>query len=254
MTSQADRDRQTLSAISTGVWVVAFVVMAVSASTAADLMSKHGMQWRAGLAIGIATDIGLCIGLLGDQTLARLGTKSAWSTRLRWVGLGMSLVFNCTDAIGVGDQLGAVLHGSPVLLLLVLTEAAQDYRMKLAHVTEAAKPAPVGVQRQPAAVPHGERPLQPPSPPAKTVPSKPVAPAIEQARPSNVTPIRATGTKTQKQLVDEWFAAEVGRRGGDPDAVTGPMLAAQFSAPHLAKKITDVRKRYLAANPTAVNQ
>jgi hypothetical protein len=128
-----DNAENTLKVISVGVWGVALVVMAVSATTAADLFQLHAANWAQGLALGLAIDAALAVALVGDKALAQLGLASGWGTALRWAATVMSLVLNCSAAWLNGDPLGVTLHAIPPMLLIVLTEAAQSYRTALAE-------------------------------------------------------------------------------------------------------------------------
>ena len=116
-----DSAASTLRIISTGVWGVAIVVMAVSATTSADLFRQHAANWGQGLALGLAIDAALAVALVGDKALGQLGLSSGWGTALRWVATGMSLVLNCSGAWINSDLLGITLHAIPPLLLIVLT-------------------------------------------------------------------------------------------------------------------------------------
>lgn len=141
-----DNAENTLKVISVGVWAVALVVMAVSATTAADLFQLHAANWTQGLALGLAIDAALAVALVGDKALGQLGLSSGWGTALRWAATVMSLVLNCSAAWLNGDPLGVTLHAIPPMLLIVLTEAAQSYRtalgvhhMKVAQAQELAE-------------------------------------------------------------------------------------------------------------------
>lgn len=133
MKTSGDSAESTLRVISIGVWGVALVVMAVSATTAADLFQLHAANWTQGLALGLAIDAALAVALVGDKALAQLGLESGWGKGLRWAATLMSLVLNCSAAWLSGDVLGVTLHAIPPLLLIVLTEAAQSYRTALSE-------------------------------------------------------------------------------------------------------------------------
>ncbi len=133
MKTTGDSAENTLKVISVGVWAVALVVMAVSATTAADLFQLHAANWTQGLALGLAIDAALAVALVGDKALGQLGLSSRWGTALRWAATVMSLVLNCSAAWLNGDPLGVTLHAIPPMLLIVLTEAAQSYRTALAE-------------------------------------------------------------------------------------------------------------------------
>lgn len=133
MKTTGDNAENTLKVISVGVWAVALVVMAVSATTAADLFQLHAANWTQGLALGLAIDAALAVALVGDKALAQLGLSCGWGTALRWAATVMSLVLNCSAAWLNGDVLGVSLHAIPPMLLIVLTEAAQSYRTALAE-------------------------------------------------------------------------------------------------------------------------
>lgn len=115
------------------VWAVAVIVMAVSATTTANLMVLHRMSYLQGLALGLAVDASIAVALIGDGLLQRAGQRSGWGTALRWITAAMSLLLNCAQSFMDGDALGVVLHAIPAVLLISLTEAAQDYQLKLAR-------------------------------------------------------------------------------------------------------------------------
>jgi hypothetical protein len=134
--------KRELRAINVGVWMVAVVVMVVSATTAARELAEHGMHPLQGLALGLAVDAGIVVALVGDRMLHRVvGRRSRWGTALRLVTASMSLLLNCAGAWQAGDQLGVALHALPPVLLIVLTEAAQAYRMGLPRSSTPALPA-----------------------------------------------------------------------------------------------------------------
>lgn len=113
------------------VWAVAVIVMVVSATTTANLMAQHRSSYAQGLALGLAVDASIAVSLIGDQLLQASGQRSRWGTALRWITAATSLLLNCAQSFQDRDVLGVALHAIPVVLLISLTEAAQDYQVML---------------------------------------------------------------------------------------------------------------------------
>ncbi|GAA4851332.1 hypothetical protein GCM10025787_38140 [Saccharopolyspora rosea] len=122
------------------VWLVASVVMLLSAYAGAQLLASHGVPQPLGLAGGLAVDAALVVALIGDRHLHRYGQRAPWGTGLRWATAGMSLVLNCGQSAERGDWVAAGLHAIFPVLLIVLTEASQGYQLAFARaVLEAQK-------------------------------------------------------------------------------------------------------------------
>ena len=221
MTEQAAE--RAVRAISGLVWTDAVIVMVLSATTTANLFQAHGGNWAKGFALGLAIDLALAAALIGDQAVHGLGQTSGWGTALRWITAGMSLVTNCAASAQQRDVLGVVLHAIPPVLLVVLTEAAQQYRTALATVqhrreeeqrrTEARR---VAQQQKPAPTPAPAAPTapKPAVPPVAVKPPAPRAATVTELHPEQ-------GTKLQR--AEAWFMEQVaaGRDPLDEKDITG---------------------------------
>lgn len=136
------------------VWAVAVIVMVVSATTTASLMVQHHNSYAQGLALGLAVDASIAVSLIGDQLLQQTGQRSRWGTALRWITAVMSLLLNCAQSFQDGDALGVALHAIPVVLLISLTEAAQDYQLMLGRTS-----SPLNVGIPPERDPYAGEPM-----------------------------------------------------------------------------------------------
>lgn len=135
------RVERTRTAITGGTYVVAAIVMLFSLVTSYELLKDLGVDPSIAWLLGFAVDLALCIALVGDQTLQRLGVDSGWLRGLRWVTLAMSLFLNTGtswDLTGASpvNWPGVVVHSLAPLLLVMLTESAQDVQLRLTGILD----------------------------------------------------------------------------------------------------------------------
>jgi hypothetical protein len=107
------------------VWIDAAIVMAASAANGALTFHELAQPWAAGLALGIAVDVGLFAALCGDRTLHLAGVAVGWGRALRWCTALMSLALNCAVPVWQERWGVAAFHAFLPVLLIALTEYAQ---------------------------------------------------------------------------------------------------------------------------------
>ncbi len=125
-----------------GTWGCAAIVMVASAANAALTYGALGDNRALGLATGVAVDIALCVALIGDRQLYVHGLSSNWGRVLRITAAVMSLVLNAGVAWRDGRYFAAFLHAFLPVLLVCLTEYAQDVLLKFAALAREAERAP----------------------------------------------------------------------------------------------------------------
>lgn len=125
-------------------WACAGIVMVTSAGNAVLTFGELGGNRAIGLGLGIAVDVALCVGLIGDRRLAANGLTSAWGRVVRVIAAAMSVVLNVGAAMIAGHYFLAALHAFLPVLLVVLTEYGQDVLLKLTELArdEADRAAP----------------------------------------------------------------------------------------------------------------
>lgn len=213
MTTQVERSRHQLELtgrrIVAGTWGCAAITMAGSAASAAVAYDYLGEHWGLGLATGIAVDIALCVGLVGDRQLYLHGLSSTWGRALRVTTALMSLVLNSGVAFAQGRYFLAFLHAFLPVLLVVLTEYGQDVLLKFSalareqHTTQQPPTMPVPIA-EPVPQPHW--PVAPPPVPTAPVPPlRPVrhersqeqpawTPTLVPKRSAELSPVRSPAT------------------------------------------------------------
>jgi hypothetical protein len=118
-----------------GTWGCAVIVMVASAINAVLTFSSVGDNRVLGLATGIAVDIALCVGLIGDRLLARYGLSSAWGRALRILAAVMAVVLQVGAAVKEHHYFVALLHAFLPALLVALTEYGQDVLIKVTDLS-----------------------------------------------------------------------------------------------------------------------
>lgn len=205
-----------------GTWIGAGIVMATTAANAVATFGALGGNRLVGLGVGIAVDVALCVGLIGDRQLALHQITSPWGRALRITAGIMSLTIAVIAAVVQRHyELVALLAFLPVLLI-VLTEYGQDVYLAFGRLTKT--PSPVPTQEPvPAAVwePHpvvstnGHRdrgdggwfpvptwvPSPPPVPVSDPVPTRPQA---RSTPPKPVPTSPVTGDVPGLDTVREW--------------------------------------------------
>jgi hypothetical protein len=118
-----------------GTWGCAVIVMVASAINAVLTFSSVGDNRVLGLATGIAVDIALCVGLIGDRLLARYSLSSAWGRTLRILAAVMAVVLQVGAAVKASHYFVALLHAFLPALLVALTEYGQDVLIKVTDLS-----------------------------------------------------------------------------------------------------------------------
>jgi hypothetical protein len=246
---------RSVRAITGLVWTDAVIVMVISATTTANLVSVHGGTWAKGFALGLAIDLALAAALIGDQAVHGLGEKSGWGAALRWITAGMSLVTNCAASAQQRDVLGVALHAIPPVLLVVLTEAAQQYRTALATVQHRrdeekrrADARRVTPQQKPTPAPVVS-PVAPPKPKPAASPAAVTSPATRAATVTELHPEQGT----KKDRGRAWLIRQVVEHQRDPQQITAAEVDRAIEASGYSKKfIDDWRTDAVAAKQAAL--
>lgn len=184
---------KTARGIVAGTWMGAGIVMATNAAHAVAIFGALGGNRLVGLGVGVAVDVALCVGLIGDRRLAQYSLVSQWGRSLRVVSGVVSMVIAVGGALITSHPFLAVLLGSLPIVLCLLTEYGQDVLLKFAALRPAPTPVP-----EPATAPTpvvDAPPVQapvlapiPPKAPARPVLVKATQPKAPSGRRREVTP------------------------------------------------------------------
>lgn len=124
-----------------GVWACAAIVMVSSARNGAMSFDILGESPVAGFALGVAVDVALAVALVGDRALHLAGRSSAWGRALRVTTCLMSGALNCAVPYWLGDYGIAAFHSFLTILLVLLTEYAQDATLQFGGIADDAEAA-----------------------------------------------------------------------------------------------------------------
>lgn len=127
---------RTTRIVLTGLWADAVLVMAASAYNGGQAFDGLGQPFAAGIALGVAVDVGLAVGLVGDRALHLAGRQSRWGRALRVATAFMSLALNCAVALWLGHYGVAVFHAFLPILLVLLSEYAQDSTLQFGEIAD----------------------------------------------------------------------------------------------------------------------
>ncbi|MFN2497171.1 MAG: hypothetical protein ABR608_14925 [Pseudonocardiaceae bacterium] len=250
----------------TGLWADAVLVMAASAYNGGQAFAALGQQMGAGIALGLAVDVGLAVALIGDRALHLSGRQSHWGRALRVCTAGMSLALNCSVALWMGHYGVAVFHAFLPVLLVLLSEYAQDSTLQFGEIAadhaaavKAERDAQLAADRAAWEAKHEAPPARPavlPVPP-------PVAPAFQavtdraSARPDFAPAVQSADRPTSQpaarpavQPVGQpaAFSADRPAAAAGTDAVGRPATATQRRATRLRKRTSRPKTdRQLAA-------
>ena len=119
-----------------GVWADAVLVMAASAWNGGLAFEALGQHIGEGIALGVAVDVGLAVSLIGDRALHLQGKSSNWGRALRLTTALMSLALNCGVSLWLGHYGVAIFHAFLPILLVLLSEYAQDTTLKYGEIAE----------------------------------------------------------------------------------------------------------------------
>ncbi|HEX2298555.1 MAG TPA: PT domain-containing protein [Pseudonocardiaceae bacterium] len=182
---RADHTR-TSRIVLTGLWADAALVMAASAYNGGQAFAALGQQTGAGIALGLAVDVGLAVALIGDRALHLAGRSSQWGRALRVCTAIMSLALNCAVALWMGHYGVAVFHAFLPVLLILLSEYAQDSTLQFGEI--AAEHAAALKAEQDAQLAAARATQQPSAPRPAMAPIPPPAPAPFHAVPPRLSP------------------------------------------------------------------
>lgn len=194
----------------TGLWADAALVMAASAYNGGQAFAALGQQTGAGIALGLAVDVGLAVALIGDRSLHLAGRSSQWGRALRVCTALMSLALNCAVALWMGHYGVAVFHAFLPLLLVLLSEYAQDSTLQFGEIAAehaaavtaereahlaAERAAWETSQQSPPTVRPEVAPIPPPAPPRFTA-----VPPGQPSRPGFTPAVQPTGRPGQHRV------------------------------------------------------
>ncbi|HEX2296976.1 MAG TPA: hypothetical protein VHH34_00410 [Pseudonocardiaceae bacterium] len=120
----------------TGLWADAVLVMAASAWNGGLAFEALGQHLGEGIALGVAVDVGLAVSLIGDRALHLHGRSSGWGRALRVITAVMSLCLNCGVQLWLGHYGVAAFHAFLPILLVLLSEYAQDTTLQFGEIAE----------------------------------------------------------------------------------------------------------------------
>jgi hypothetical protein len=238
---QIERTRRSVLGLT---WGCAVIVMATSAANAVLTFQALEGNRAVGLGFGVAVDLALCIGLIGDRQLHTHGESSSWARGLRLTAMAISVVLNTGASMIQGHYfLGVVLCFLPVLLW-VLTEYGQDVALKFTRLADSARvkaerpaQAPASPVVAPVAFPVvSAAPLpawQPIPPPAarQTIPHQVDEPAsqrvtlVEQVRRANEASNAVRWPAQQEESVAEVAPVQVAEPIEAPKRKIPPVVA-----------------------------
>lgn len=127
---------RTSRVVLTGLWADAVLVMAASAWNGGEAFVALDQYRGEGIALGVAVDVALAVSLIGDRALHLHGKSSSWGRALRVTTAFMSLALNCGVAIWQGHYGVAVFHAFLPILLVLLSEYAQDTTLKFGEIAD----------------------------------------------------------------------------------------------------------------------
>lgn len=146
MTARSDHAR-TGRLVTIGMWACAAIVMVSSARNAAWSFEILGDSPIAGFALGVAVDMALAVALVGDRALHLAGRKSRWGRALRITTCLMSGALNCAVYAWLGQVGIAIFHSFLTVLLILLTEYAQDFTLQTGAIADEHEAAERAEQR-----------------------------------------------------------------------------------------------------------
>lgn len=122
--------------VMTGLWADAALVMASSAYNGGEAFVALGEARGQGIALGVAVDVALAVALIGDRALHLEGRSSVWGRAIRIITAGMSLALNCGVPLSQGRLGVAAFHAFLPVLLVLLSEYAQDVTLQFGEIAE----------------------------------------------------------------------------------------------------------------------
>lgn len=117
---------RTARAIVAGTWTGAGIVIATNIANAVATFGALGGNRLVGAGVGVAVDVALCVGLIGDRKLSQFKLVSNWGRGLRVTAGVMSLVIGVGASVLLKHYFLALILGFLPILLWLLTEYGQD--------------------------------------------------------------------------------------------------------------------------------
>jgi hypothetical protein len=124
-------------ALDASLWGVAGLVAYFSAGNVTAFATGHGTPLHIAVVLAPMVDVALVAALVADGVLTRHGVRpTGWGTLLRWFAGVATLTLNVWESVAGADPAGIVLHAVPPLLLILLAEAAPQYRRQFAALAD----------------------------------------------------------------------------------------------------------------------
>jgi hypothetical protein len=124
-------------ALDASLWGVAGLVAYFSAGNVTAFATDHGTPLHIAVVLAPMVDVALVAALVADGVLTRHGVRpTGWGTLLRWFAGVATLTLNVWESVARADPAGIVLHAVPPLLLILLAEAAPQYRRQFAALAD----------------------------------------------------------------------------------------------------------------------
>lgn len=130
--------RRLLTALTRALAAVAALALVFTAVNVTLFATSRGVPWPIAVLLDPMVALALSIVLYADSRLAAWGLRPPiWSAALRWFTGTVATLMNTWDSIWPDRQIGwptdadpagIVLHGTPTVLLILLTETTAAYR------------------------------------------------------------------------------------------------------------------------------
>lgn len=124
--------------ISRIVWGTAALVMIFGVPIVFEFLTQHGVPGEIAWILSIASDGGLCVGLVGTPVLATYEIPAGWIGTLRWVAgfltWGLQTAGSWFQPEGI-DGVGVLAHSAGPVLLFFVVEGASYFQRKMSHVS-----------------------------------------------------------------------------------------------------------------------
>lgn len=124
--------------ISRIVWGTAALVMIFGVPIVFEFLTQHGVPGEIAWILSIASDGGLCVGLVGTPVLATYEIPAGWIGTLRWVAgfltWGLQTAGSWFRPEGA-DGVGVLAHSAGPVLLFFVVEGASYFQRKMSHVS-----------------------------------------------------------------------------------------------------------------------
>jgi hypothetical protein len=222
-------------ALDAALWGVAALVAYFSLQNVTAFAVEHGTPLRTAVVLAPMVDVALVAALVADGVLSRGGVVSTgWGTLLRWFAGIATLTFNVWGSVARQDIAAVVLHAVPPLLLILLAEAAPQYRRQFAALADRSEDGPAAAGDAPGV-------------PVLTVVSDTRQTVTSDAVPAVTRPAGDTATKAVTKP-----RAKTGKAVTKPRAKTGKAVTKPGRAPSLTWDEALAKGREMAASDGAI--